>query len=77
MQLTLEQIDVIRRLVDKYPNQMQLVTTAKGEAGIYKLTTNEDSDQVPLKYIQSCLLHMNVCIVNYVHLFLFKHIVFC
>ncbi|XP_021918235.1 dipeptidase 1-like isoform X2 [Zootermopsis nevadensis] len=30
VQLTLEQIDVIRRLVDKYPNQMQLVTTAKG-----------------------------------------------
>jgi hypothetical protein len=32
----LEQIDVIRRLVDKYPNQMQLATTAKGEAGVHK-----------------------------------------
>ncbi|CAG2066074.1 unnamed protein product, partial [Timema podura] len=31
VQLTLEQIDVIRRLVDKYPNHMKLVTTAEGE----------------------------------------------
>nr|CAD7443883.1 unnamed protein product [Timema bartmani] len=30
VQLTLEQIDVIRRLVDKYPNHMKLVTTAEG-----------------------------------------------
>ncbi|XP_049809601.1 dipeptidase 1-like [Schistocerca nitens] len=30
VQLTLEQIDVIRRLVDKYPAHMQLVTTAQG-----------------------------------------------
>jgi len=35
VQLTLEQIDVIHRLVDKYPNQMQLVTSAQGEVGIY------------------------------------------
>ncbi|XP_066995804.1 dipeptidase 1 isoform X1 [Anabrus simplex] len=30
VQLTLEQIDVIRRLVDKYPAHMQLVSTAQG-----------------------------------------------
>lgn len=65
MQLTLEQIDVIRRLVDKYPNQMQLVTTAKGEAGIYKLTTSQDENQVPLKCIISHAYF--ICIVTIIY----------
>lgn len=30
VQIGLEQIDVIRRLVDKYPTYLSLVTTAKG-----------------------------------------------
>lgn len=31
VQLTLEQIDLIRRLVKLYPQHMSLVTTAKGK----------------------------------------------
>lgn len=31
VQLTLEQIDLIRRLVNLYPHQMSLVTTASGK----------------------------------------------
>lgn len=31
---------MIRRLVDKYPNQMQLATTAKGEAGVHNCLPN-------------------------------------
>ena len=32
VQLTLEQIDVIRRLVDKYPQHLQLATSVTGES---------------------------------------------
>ena len=31
VQVTLEQIDLIKRMVEAYPNQLQLVKTADGE----------------------------------------------
>jgi hypothetical protein len=34
VQLTLEQIDVIRRLVAKYPTYMTLVTTTEGKMSV-------------------------------------------
>lgn len=32
VQVTLEQIDLIKRLVESYPNQLQLVKTSEGKA---------------------------------------------
>lgn len=37
VQLALEQIDVIRRLVDKYPKQMALVTDSNGNLPILSI----------------------------------------
>jgi membrane dipeptidase len=36
VQLALEQIDVIRRLVAKYPTYMTLVTTTEGKLSFYE-----------------------------------------
>lgn len=36
VQLALEQIDVIRRLVAKYPTYMTLVTTTEGKVSFYE-----------------------------------------
>ena len=35
VQVTLEQIDLIKRLVDTYPGQLQLVKTADGKQKFY------------------------------------------
>ena len=35
VQVTLEQIDLIKRLVDTYPSQLQLVKTADGKQKFY------------------------------------------
>ncbi|XP_066995805.1 dipeptidase 1 isoform X2 [Anabrus simplex] len=47
VQLTLEQIDVIRRLVDKYPAHMQLVSTAQDSS-----LADDPSDAVPMDFVE-------------------------
>ena len=32
VQLTIEQIDLIKRLIDKYPNDLRLATSAEGKS---------------------------------------------